>query len=1070
MPTNESPVPDAEAMLRERMDTLAAQHLRKVLAGRRGAEAPTLDTLVNGVPGLLQEAPELAWVAEAALLYDEDLTDPDTESLLEVIAATIAPSNVASEAAEAVDALDHIPLLSVIASLVIEGPGADAAPARLLARVEEVADSPTGPDDAAALDRALTYILPVWRAVGVLDEVGRLTPEGAWLLPRGACLAWDSDFDDPESLDGPGRWEELYGEEPPELDEPEQALVDAVVARLAVAGALSVADLAADVGRVVGETLDAEELEDLLRMIPDFMPLRDWRLVHLPSLADGVVLTRRVSEVEIELGALLVHPDLAVLAWLDGDLRLAGGGHAGVRVRRGHPMGIGTALVGPEGWLGETAAGDLVTLRIAGGEVTVEPVTEDALHTDTAELTVRCLCEAYEHLDGVNAFGGPLDAPELLLEVLASAPLTFAVPQAPLSELLERAGIDVDTDWDELDHIEHLADELDDLDDLDDLDELDELDGPDEWDHAEERADYLTEIYGFGEAGVQAHELLLGVIRLVAEEGLESLEDAELDDLTDLVGEVAVTESIADAAARFSSRDLGALRELSVALHERARGRARAGCAYLRARTAEHLGFTEEGEALLGEAIDADPSCRPALLDAAWYAEDRGDAGRGLSLLRRAAVPPDDPQARRLEAVAAPAVTAKVGRNDPCPCGSGRKYKVCCQRGGGRRPLAERAGWLLDKAGTYAHRPMNRARLLPLVEARAGDPTDLERVAAAMRDPLLQDLGLFEEELLDDFLDDRGGLLPADELELGRAWAGTPRSLYEIVEVQPEEALVLLDLRTGARVRVVERTGTRTMRAGGAILARVLPVAEHHVLAAGPVRIDVQHREAILGLLDTDPTGPEIAAWVAALEAPPRLVTMEGEATVFCSAAFEVTDPDAARSALDDRYTPVGDDAWIEQVDTPTGRWTRGTLHLAGSRLEVQTNAVARHKRLLATIAEMLPEARLVDDERRDLPQVGGPSGGGGGPGLGGPVGAGGSGGVAGEETEAVLARFVREHEDRWVDERVPALGGLTPREAAADPTRREQLLALLDEMDAIRVPPPGRGMDVGRLRKLLDL
>ena len=23
---------------------------------------------------------------------------------------------------------------------------------------------------------------------------------------------------------------------------------------------------------------------------------------------------------------------------------------------------------------------------------------------------------------------------------------------------------------------------------------------------------------------------------------------------------------------------------------------------------------------------------------------------------------------------------AKVGRNDPCPCGSGRKYKKCCGR------------------------------------------------------------------------------------------------------------------------------------------------------------------------------------------------------------------------------------------------------------------------------------------------------------------------------------------------------------------------------------------------------
>lgn len=30
---------------------------------------------------------------------------------------------------------------------------------------------------------------------------------------------------------------------------------------------------------------------------------------------------------------------------------------------------------------------------------------------------------------------------------------------------------------------------------------------------------------------------------------------------------------------------------------------------------------------------------------------------------------------------------AKVGRNDPCPCGSGKKYKQCCEAkaaGGGR--------------------------------------------------------------------------------------------------------------------------------------------------------------------------------------------------------------------------------------------------------------------------------------------------------------------------------------------------------------------------------------------------
>jgi hypothetical protein len=42
---------------------------------------------------------------------------------------------------------------------------------------------------------------------------------------------------------------------------------------------------------------------------------------------------------------------------------------------------------------------------------------------------------------------------------------------------------------------------------------------------------------------------------------------------------------------------------------------------------------------------------------------------------------PVDPQMSRLpEPVSAGSPTGKVGRNDPCPCGSGRKYKKCCGR------------------------------------------------------------------------------------------------------------------------------------------------------------------------------------------------------------------------------------------------------------------------------------------------------------------------------------------------------------------------------------------------------
>jgi hypothetical protein len=41
---------------------------------------------------------------------------------------------------------------------------------------------------------------------------------------------------------------------------------------------------------------------------------------------------------------------------------------------------------------------------------------------------------------------------------------------------------------------------------------------------------------------------------------------------------------------------------------------------------------------------------------------------------------PPIPSAPRLSLPRKPEVQQKVGRNDPCPCGSGKKYKVCCLR------------------------------------------------------------------------------------------------------------------------------------------------------------------------------------------------------------------------------------------------------------------------------------------------------------------------------------------------------------------------------------------------------
>ena len=71
-------------------------------------------------------------------------------------------------------------------------------------------------------------------------------------------------------------------------------------------------------------------------------------------------------------------------------------------------------------------------------------------------------------------------------------------------------------------------------------------------------------------------------------------------------------------------------------------------------------------------------------------------------------------------------------------------------------------------------------------------------------------------------------------------------------------------------------------------------------------------------------------------------------------------------------------------------------------------------------------------------------------------------------EVAAMLDEFVREYEANWLDEPIPALDGHTPRQAADDPTRRSDLIKLLDSFPADD-GTPGR-MSADRLRSALGV
>src|SRR5450759_5036594 len=129
----------------------------------------------------------------------------------------------------------------------------------------------------------------------------------------------------------------------------------------------------------------------------------------------------------------------------------------------------------------------------------------------------------------------------------------------------------------------------------------------------------------------------------------------------------------------------------------------------------------------------------------------------------------------------------------------------------------------------------------------------------------------------------------------------------------------------------------------------------------------------------------------------------------------------------------------------------RATLRLEGDELRVDTNSEARLDRVLATLRTLLRSLTIIDEGRQPGDET--------------PTNVLDS---SDPEVAAMLGQMARQYEQAWLDDSIPALAGQTPREAAADPTRRPDLIRLLDTFPPEQDRP--RMMNPDRLRAALGL
>jgi hypothetical protein len=469
---------------------------------------------------------------------------------------------------------------------------------------------------------------------------------------------------------------------------------------------------------------------------------------------------------------------------------------------------------------------------------------------------------------------------------------------------------------------------------------------------------------------------------------------------------------------------------------------------------------------------------------------------------------------------------ANIGRNDPCPCGSGRKYKHCCLpnadaervlrtrlRAAESRVVPALLAFALENFGdTFLANAWNEFVLFAddIPESLTDDPDFYPLfipwfVFTYVPDPHEEDaphdiptapIGLV-------YLDEHGDLDDLDRRLIESACSGG--FSFHVVRRVAGEAIELKDILTGAEIRVLEQSGAESVgpdeilfafpaaASGGAILLgcaelvipptwhnRILDFREEMWKDDRPGRDDLsaydfEIRDFYFAIADAiyDPT-------------PPVLTNTDGETLELttltydlrCSAeeAFDLFKGLGATAAAEPQTAEADDD--VERNDDGsivrgTVRWYRddqtllGTVTIEPGVLRAEVNSAERAARIKEEIAARLGDRVVLSNTET--------------------VSAGemmatlADEGDAKEdqdtseerspELEAIEAEVMAKHWENWFDEPVPALGHQTPRQAASSALGRERLEALLAEYQWASASQPAHVRpDVDALRRKLGL
>lgn len=416
----------------------------------------------------------------------------------------------------------------------------------------------------------------------------------------------------------------------------------------------------------------------------------------------------------------------------------------------------------------------------------------------------------------------------------------------------------------------------------------------------------------------------------------------------------------------------------------------------------------------------------------------------------------------------------KIGRNDPCPCGSGKKYKKCClvtdyvETGREESIRARLVQELLRFFKKNLSDSLNDAHSVFWGDFEAERYLEKETFRLAdinFWEWIVYDFIIDEENdktLIDLYMENNRRLSSAEHRIL-TMMKNSVISLYEVQEVFPEKGLLLKDLILGGEYDVREKAATRSLRKWDIFAARLLLVDGAYIMSGSVYPYPIKQKERILDdfhevFADYKKDFPNDTAddflkrnsdifnfyWYDLIQNPPplKLVTTSGEPFLFSKAIFEIKA--GAKEAVIGRLRQIegfeqdkDGFGWFDERDKDGSATILGNIVIEGNSLTLECSSKKRLEKgkKLILMAALDAVTHKIDSFQDPMQAIKAHKG------------------KPEKETEnkipmeiqqALYTQFMQKHYEKWLMEKIPALDGKTPLQAIKTAEGREKVAELL--------------------------